>query len=215
MQLYGRGIRRRAAPMLGDSRRLQLAYSLVLSLPGTPVLRYGDEIGMGEDLRLKERNAIRTPMQWSARRNAGFSTAERLVRPVVARGPYGFDRVNVEEQQRQNDSLLRWTMRMIQLRKQCPEIGWGEWRLVPAGSSSVLALEHRGRGNAVVCVHNLAPDVRDATLRIGGGTLVDLRHPEELPSDGSGTHHVALDPYGYRWFRRGEISQALARDRER
>src|SRR5205085_222567 len=117
----------------GDPRRLQLAYSLVLSLPGTPVLRYGDEIGMGEDLRLKERNAIRTPMQWSARRNAGFSTAERLVRPVVARGPYGFDRVNVEELQR----------------------------------------------------------------------------------DGSGTHHVALDPYGYRWFRRGEISQALARDTER
>ncbi|MFL5928105.1 MAG: alpha-amylase family protein [Gaiellaceae bacterium] len=215
MQLYGRGIRRRAAPMLGDSRRLQLAYSLVLSLPGTPVLRYGDEIGMGEDLRLKERNAIRTPMQWSARRNAGFSTAERLVRPVVARGPYGFDRVNVEEQQRQNDSLLRWTMRMIQLRKQCPEIGWGEWRLVPAGSGSVLALEYTWRGNAIVCVHNLAPHARDARLRVGGGTLVDLRHPEELPSDGSGTHHVALDPYGYRWFRRGEISQALARDRER
>jgi maltose alpha-D-glucosyltransferase / alpha-amylase len=204
MQLYGRGIRRRPASMLGDVRRLQLAYSLVLSLPGTPVLRAGDEIGMGEDLRLKERNAIRTPMQWSTERNGGFSSAKRPVRPVLARGPHGYERVNVEQQQREDDSLLRWTTRMIQLRKQCPEIGWGEWRLIPTRSRSVLALEYRWRGNAIVCVHNLAPEAHDAALRIGGGTLVDLRHRDELPSDGNGVHRVALQPYGYRWFRLGE-----------
>src|SRR6478672_9247124 len=91
MQLYGRGIRRRPAPMLGDQARLRLAYSLVLSLPGTPVLRYGDEIGMGDDLRLKDRAAIRTPMQWSNERNAGFSRAETLARPVISRGAFGYD----------------------------------------------------------------------------------------------------------------------------
>jgi maltose alpha-D-glucosyltransferase/alpha-amylase len=212
MQLYGRGIRRRPAPMLGDARRLRLAYSLVLSLPGTPVLRYGDEIGMGEDLRLKERNAIRTPMQWSAERNAGFSTAKRPVRPVVARGPYGYERVNVEEQQRDDDSLLRWTTRMIRLRKQCPEIGWGEWSVVPSGSQSVLALVYRWRGNAIVCLHNFAADAREATLHVGDGTLVDLQQPGQVTAEPDGSHRVPLDAYGYRWFRFGELSQALARE---
>jgi len=99
MQLYGRGIRRRLAPMLAERTRIELAYSLLLSLPGTPVLRYGDEIGMGDDLALDERAAIRTPMQWSHERNAGFSSAEKLIRPVIERGPYGFASVNVERQQ--------------------------------------------------------------------------------------------------------------------
>src|SRR4029453_17390551 len=120
MQLYGRGIRRRPAPMLGDAKRLQLGYSLVLSLPGTPVLRYGDEIGMGEDLRLRDRTAIRTPMQWSAERNAGFSTADKLIRPVVTHDVYGYEMVNVEQQRRDPSSLLAWTARMIRFRKQCP-----------------------------------------------------------------------------------------------
>ena len=102
MQLYGRGIRRRLAPMLGnDRRRIEMAYALQFSLPGTPVIRYGDEIGMGEDLSLPERNAIRTPMQWSAARNGGFSTATRkqdLRRPVIDDGEYGYEHVNVDDQ---------------------------------------------------------------------------------------------------------------------
>ncbi|HET7146375.1 MAG TPA: alpha-amylase family protein [Gaiellaceae bacterium] len=212
MQLYDRGIRRRPAPMLGDLRRLQLAYSLVLSLPGTPVLRYGDEIGMGEDLRLKERAAIRTPMQWSAEPNGGFSTAGSVVRPVIARGIYGYERVNVEEQQRDPDSLLRWTARMIQLRKQCPEIGWGEWRIVSSRAPSVLALEYRWRGSTIVCVHNLADAPVEARLALGGGTLANLLDAEDVESDASGAHRVTLDAFGYRWFRLGEVSQALARE---
>jgi maltose alpha-D-glucosyltransferase/alpha-amylase len=87
MQLYGRGIRRRLAPMLAEPKRIELAYSLLFSLPGTPVIRYGEEIGMGEDLKLKERYAIRTPMQWSGERNGGFSTAERTIFPVLKDGP--------------------------------------------------------------------------------------------------------------------------------
>jgi len=212
MQLYGRGIRRRPAPMLGDPRRLRLAYSLVLSLPGTPVLHYGDEIGMGEDLRLRERAAVRTPMQWSAERNGGFSTAETLVRPVVARGVYGFEHVNVEQQRRDPSSLLQWTARMIRLRKQCPEIGWGEWRTVPSGSSAILALEYSWRGNVIVCVHNLGDVAREARIRVGGGTLVNLIDDEEVPSGRAGVHRVAMEPYGYRWFRLGAVNQALARE---
>src|SRR4051794_15939269 len=137
MQLYDRGIRRRLAPMLGDRRRLELAYSLMFSLPGTPVLRYGDEIGMGDDLRLKERNAIRTPMQWSSGENGGFSTAKELVRPAIASGPYGFESVNVDDQLRDPSSLLRWMIGMIRIRKQCPEVGDSEWQVLATGNPQV------------------------------------------------------------------------------
>ena len=211
MQLYGRGIRRRAAPMLGDARRLQLAYSLVLSLPGTPVLRYGDEIGMGDDLRLKERAAVRTPMQWSAAPNAGFSTADRLVRPVVSKGLFDYACVNVEQQERDPDSLLRFMIRMIRLRKQCPEIGWGEWRIVPTRTPSVLAVAYDWRGTTIVCVHNLAAEPREVTLSLGSEPLSDLVDVEEITADG-GRHRLALGPYGYRWLRLGALDRALARE---
>src|SRR5579871_3285146 len=116
MQLYGRGIRRRLAPMLGgDRRRIELAYAVQCSLPGTPVLRYGEELGMGDDLSLPERNALRTPMQWSDEPNAGFSNAPegRLVRPVVHGGDFGFTSVNVDAQRADDASLLAWFERML------------------------------------------------------------------------------------------------------
>jgi maltose alpha-D-glucosyltransferase/alpha-amylase len=212
MQLYGRGIRRRPAPMLGDAMRLRLAYSLVLSLPGTPVLHYGDELGMGEDLRLRDRAAVRTPMQWSAERNAGFSDADSLVRPVVSRGPFAYEKVNVEAQQRDPDSLLRWMTGMIRVRKQCPEIGWGDWRIVPTGSRNVLAIAYTWRGNTIVTVHNLAQAPREAKLRLGGGVLANLVDVEEVRATQGGVHRVTLDAYGYRWFRLGATNQALARE---
>ena len=210
MQLYGRGIRRRPAPMLGDLRRLQLAYSIVLSLPGTPVLRYGDEIGMGDDLRLPERGAIRTPMQWSARRNGGFSTAPRPVRPVISRGLFSYEHVNAEEQRRDPDSLLRWKQRMIRLRKQCPEIGWGEWRLLPTRSNATIAIEYSWRGSRIVCLHNLTGQAREAQLQSGRGTLANLIDVEELHAE-DGVHRIALEPYGYRWYREGAIDQTIER----
>ena len=169
MQLYDRGIRRRLAPMLGDRRRLELAYSLMFSLPGTPVLYYGDEIGMGDDLTLPERDSVRTPMQWSSDRNAGFSTADKLVAPVVATGPYGYENVNVERQRRDPDSLLRWMTRLIRLRIECPEIGWGDWKLVATRSPHVLALLYRWRGTAVLCLHNFDEQPHEVTLRARGG----------------------------------------------
>jgi maltose alpha-D-glucosyltransferase / alpha-amylase len=212
-RLYGRGIRRRPAPMFGDRRRLELAYSLVLSFPGTPVLRYGDEIGMGENLRLKERAAIRTPMQWSAEPNGGFTTSEGVVRPLVDSGPYGYDAVNVESQRRDPDSLLRWTTRMLRLRKQCPEIGWGQWQILPPGTSAVLALRYDWRGSTVVCAHNLEPDEREIRLDVGGGRLSDLLDDDDIEVRSGAKHPVRLGPYGYRWLRLGRRNEALSRNR--
>jgi maltose alpha-D-glucosyltransferase/alpha-amylase len=211
MQLYGRGIRRRPAPMLGDPARLRLAHSLVLSLPGTPVLHYGDEIGMGEDLRLADRRAVRTPMQWSAERNAGFSAGDSPVRPLVSRGPFAYETINVEEQQRDPDSLLRWMTGMIRLRKQCPEVGWGDWRIVPTGSRNVLAIAYTWRGNTIVTLHNLAQEAREVKLKLGGGVLTNLGEVEDIRAARDGAHRITLDAYGYRWLRLGDTNQALAR----
>ena len=217
MQLYGRGIRRRLASMLGDRKRIELAYSLLFSLPGTPVLRYGEEIGMGDDLSLVERNAVRTPMQWSAEPNGGFSIAEKCVRPVIEGGPYGYERVNVADQQRDADSLLRWMTRMIRLRTQCPEIGWGDCRVVPVRAHGVVATEHRWRGTTVVCAHNLRAQPTEIRLELADATreaLVDLMDDDESTPDDRGAHRLALDAYGYRWYRLGTRNSALRRRRQ-
>src|SRR3984885_3949591 len=126
MQLYNRGIRRRLAPMLeGDRRRLELAYSLMMTLPGTPVIRYGDEIGMGDNLKLPERNCARTPMQWSTEPNAGFTKSDKPIMPVISSGAYGFEHVNAAAQRRDPDSLLNWMECIIGMRKEVAVIGWG------------------------------------------------------------------------------------------
>ena len=217
MQLYDRGIRRRLAGMLGERARMELAYSLLFALPGTPVLRYGDEIGMGEDLGLKEREAVRTPMQWSHERNAGFSTAETIVKPVIEEGPYGCQHVNVEAQRRDPGSLLNWMVGMIRLRKECPEIGWGAWTALPAGSPSLLALCYEWRGNAVVVIHNFSEHALEARFKLeveGGDHLTSLLSDEELHADEGGRHRVALPAYGYRWYRVGGFGYALRAKRD-
>lgn len=216
MQLYGRGLRRRLAPMLGNRAQIELAYSLLLSLPGTPVIRYGDEIGMGEDLSQPERESVRTPMQWSSGRNAGFSTADRLVRPLVPDGPYGPAHVNVEKQRRDPTSLFRWTTRMLWTRKEAPEIGWGRWSILPA-APGVLAMLYEWRGTEVLVVHNLAGEPREVALRLPGdgvrGRLVNLLAPDEIrPLEGR--YPLSVEAYGYRWFRVGEPDPGLDRGTE-
>ncbi len=215
MQLYGRGIRRRLAPMLGDRRIIELAKSLLLSLPGTPVLRYGDEIGMGDNLRLKERMAIRTPMQWTDQPHAGFTSGERPVVPPVRRGLYAYETVNVENQRRDPDSLLRWMIRMIRLRKECPEIGWGDWKIVRTNRPQVLAMLYQWRNTRLLCVHNLAQAPCEVRLKIDadrGNRLSSLIDQDEAVADPRGVHHLELEPYGYRWYRVGGLGYGLDRD---
>lgn len=217
MRLYERGIRRRLAPMLGDPRQIRLAHSLLFSLPGTPVIRYGDEIGMGDDLSLPERAAVRTPMQWSDQPQAGFSKARETIHPVIGQGPYSFERVNVENQRSEPDSLLSWTGRMIRLRKECPEVGWGDWEILPTGSSHVLALCYEWRDNALLTLHNFAGERQEVSLQwspAGGGRLANLLMPEQLEADQGGVCRMSLEPYGYRWYRADGLDRFLRRDKD-
>jgi maltose alpha-D-glucosyltransferase/alpha-amylase len=215
MQLYDRGIRRRLPPMLGnDRRRIELAYSLCFSLPGTPVLRYGEEIAMGDDLSQPERESVRTAMQWSDEPGGGGSTAppEAMQRPVISEGEYGYRQVNVAAQQRDSSSLLHWMVRLIRVRKQCPEIGWGEWKILPAADPAIFAHRCDWRGSTVVMVHNLAD--RDAAVRLelgddaGGEPLVELLGDQPY-SLVDGNREIRLEPYGYRWFRLGGLGRLI------
>ncbi|QDV39631.1 alpha-amylase family protein [Tautonia plasticadhaerens] len=208
MRIFGRGIRRRLAPMLGgDRRRLELAFSLLLTLQGTPVIAYGDEIGMGDDLSLEGRDAVRTPMQWHDAPNAGFSDApaDRLIRPVIDSGPFAYDRVNVAAQQADPDSLLNWMKRAIAARRACPELGRGQDRVLPADRPSVLAHLVDWKGSRLVAVHNLGGEPCTATVEMEGhGTdgLERVFGPAEEEAVGSG-HRFRLDAFGYGWFRAG------------
>jgi maltose alpha-D-glucosyltransferase/alpha-amylase len=215
MQLYDRGIRRRLAPMLdGDRRRLELAYSLLFSLPGTPVVRYGDEIGMGENLKLKERNAVRTPMQWSTEPNAGFTRAKKPFLPVIAHGPYGYHQVNAATQKTDPDSLLNWIERIIRARKEAPELGWGDFEVLETGHRSVLAMRYNWRNNSIVTLHNFADEAIEVKLHVGdmpGRQLRSILKAEDSEADAQGRHHVMLEPYGYRWYRVGGLGYLLDR----
>jgi maltose alpha-D-glucosyltransferase/alpha-amylase len=218
MQLYDRGIRRRLAPMLGsDRRRLEFAYSLLLTLPGTPVIRYGDEIGMGDDLRLPERNCARTPMQWSTEPNGGFTSARKPVVPVITGGAYGFEHVNVAAQRRDPDSLLNWMERAFRMRKEVPEIGWGDFVVLPQPERAVLVMRYEWRGNAVVFVHNFRADPLEVkldskALGMDGEVLVNMLSDDHNSADAKGRHCMLLEPYGYRWFRVGRLDYLLKRE---
>jgi maltose alpha-D-glucosyltransferase / alpha-amylase len=215
MQLYNRGIRRRLAPMLqGDRRRLELAYSLMMGLPGTPVLRYGDEIGMGENLRLPERNCARTPMQWSAEPQGGFTKSEKPILPVISGGAYGFEHVNVAQQRRDPDSLMNWMERMIRMRKEAPEVGWGEFTVLQTRMPEVLAIRYDWRNNSVVVAHNLSAEPREVLLDVGvedSRCLVNLLSRENSDADAAEKYRLLLEPYGYRWFRVGGLDYILKR----
>jgi maltose alpha-D-glucosyltransferase / alpha-amylase len=213
MQLYDRGIRRRLAPMLGnDRRRLELAYSLLFSLPGTPMIQYGDEIGMGEDLSLNEREATRTPMQWTDEPHGGFTCASKSVLPVVDGGIFGYQKVNVNAQRRDSNSFMNWVTRLIRVRKECTAIAWGECEVLDCDASSVLVLVYRFRKAAMVSLHNFSDAAQTVHLKLnepGGERLVDLLGGEHSKAGNGGRHEIALDGYGYRWFRLGTADETL------
>lgn len=210
MQLYDRGLRRRLASMLGGRKQIELAYSLMFSLPGTPVIRYGDEIGMGENLALKEREAVRTPMQWSAEPGAGFSRAERLVHPIINEGYYSYKHTNVEDQRRDPGSLLNWMTSLIRLRKQCPEIGIADWEILPAKENHLLVMRYVGKNKSLLIVHNFSEhptELKITARQTGDPVLVDLVNNYQSNA-GNGKHIISLDAYGYRWFQLGSLSQS-------
>jgi maltose alpha-D-glucosyltransferase/alpha-amylase len=206
MQIYGRGIRRRLAPMLkADRRRIELMNSVMFTLPGTPVLRYGEEIGMGDDLSLPQRDAIRTPMQWSAEPNAGFSRAERLFRPVISEGEYRYERINAASQRLEQESLLNWMERTIRTRKECPEFGWGSVRFLETGNPTVLAHSCEWQGRTVIAVHNFSRATATVTLDLPDDTEevqhIYGRHLHQALHGSAKRTVVDLDGYDYRWLR--------------
>ena len=217
MQLYDRGIRRRLAPMLkGDRRRLELAYSLMFTLPGTPVIRYGDEIAMGDDLELPERNCARTPMQWSNDPQGGFSSADKTFLPVISDGAYGYPTTNVAEQRRDPGSFLNWMERIIRMRQETPEIGWGDFEIIDTREPGVLAMRYVWRGNAVLLLHNFNAEGRTVKFRskVQEGEpdcLVNLLSDDHSDVGKDGRHRVTLEPYGYRWYRVGALDYVLKR----
>ncbi|MBA9005820.1 alpha-amylase family protein [Thermomonospora cellulosilytica] len=207
MRLYGRGLRRRLPPTLGgDLERLKMVYSLLFSLPGTPVLFYGEEIGMGEDPEAEGRQAVRTPMQWRPGRGAGFSEAEPSRFPArVVQGRYGPDHVSVAAQRRDPGSLLSWIRMLIERYRENPELAWGDFTVLDTGSESVLAHRCTYEGGTVVALHNFSADAVEVGLVLDGfdssWSLTDLlgEGTTEIAPDGRAV--IGLDGHGCRWLR--------------
>jgi maltose alpha-D-glucosyltransferase/alpha-amylase len=182
----------------GDRRRIELAFALMLALPGTPVLFYGDEIGMGDDLSLPERNSVRTPMQWSSATHAGFSTASRseLTMPVISRGRYGYRQVNVADQYRDSTSLLHFVRRAVRAHRELGELG-GDWEQVKLRRREVFALRYELNGRQLLVVHNLGEEPLQVRGLHADG-LADAFANRVYPEAGQA---VELDGYGFRWLR--------------
>jgi trehalose synthase len=209
MQVYDRGLRRRLPSMLGgDERRMRMVYSLAFSLPGTPVLFYGEEIGMAENLDVEGRFAVRTPMQWTRDANGGFSTAakRRLPRPLPD-GLYGPDRVNAADQRHDHESFWWFIRDLIYTYRQQPEIGWSVPELLKQPNPAVLAHVCReASGWAMVALHNFGADSALVPVQLdevpAGSVLIDLLDGRsEHPLDAQGRVEMELGPYGYRWLR--------------
>lgn len=200
------GIRRRLAPLLENGRRrIELLHALLFSLPGSPFLYYGDEIGMGDNIYLGDRDGVRTPMQWSVDRNAGFSRADfaRLYFPPIMDAVYGYQSVNVEAQQRYDTSLLNWTRVMIQLRKQHPVFGRGSLRLIKPQNRKIFCFVRSSAVETILCVFNLsqyAQPVELALQEFEGRIPVEMMGKTEFPAIGAQDYQLALAPRGFYWF---------------
>jgi maltose alpha-D-glucosyltransferase / alpha-amylase len=161
---------------------------------------------MGDNLKLPERNCARTPMQWSTEPNAGFTKSDKPVMPVISAGPYGFEHVNVAAQRRDPNSLMNWMERIIRMRKETPEIGWGDFSFISAQATDILIMRYEWRDNSVIIVHNFSPFPREVSFSVGTGpkqacSLINLLSDDHSqPIDGN-RHRILLEPYGYRWYR--------------
>ena len=200
----------------GNQAAIRMVYSLVFALPGTPVLFYGEEIGMGENLDIEGRLSVRSPMQWSDERHGGFSTVEdagALCRPVVADGAYRPEQINVAHQRREEGSLLNWFEKLIRRRRECPEIAFGSLTLLDVEAAGVLAHRCDFDGSTIVAVHDLRGEAATVTITVDGvddaEALVDLFSAESLALE-AGSTRLDLPPYAYRRFRVRRRGRRLA-----
>jgi maltose alpha-D-glucosyltransferase/alpha-amylase len=210
------GIRRRLAPLLdNDRRKIELLTSLLFTLPGSPILYYGDEIGMGDNISLGDRNGVRTPMQWTGDRNAGFSRADpaRLYLPLILDPVYGYQAINVEAQQRTPSSLLNWMKHIIAVRKKTRVFGRGTLQFLRPANESVLAHVRAHEGEVVLAVHNLSGAAQPVELDLrpwAGHTPVEMLGDSRFPVIRQQPYFLSLAPYGYYWFRlQPPVSEAL------
>jgi maltose alpha-D-glucosyltransferase/alpha-amylase len=201
------GIRRRLAPLMDNGRRqIELLNSLLFTLPGTPVLYYGDEIGMGDNIYLGDRDGVRTPMQWSSDRNAGFSRADsaRLYSPLISDPPYGYQSINVEAQLRTQTSLLRWMKRMIAVRQKYPVFGRGDTTFLHPANQKVLAYVRQYEGQTMLCINNLSRYAQPVELDLSaynGMVPVELIGDNPFPRIGELPYFITLGPHSFYWFR--------------
>jgi len=201
------GIARRLTPLLdNDRRKIELLNSLVFTLPGSPIIYYGDEIGMGDNIHLGDRNGVRTPMQWTADRNGGFSKADpsKLYLPVISDSVYGFQAINVESQRQSQHSLLHWMKRRIAGRKQHPAFGRGTLAFLRPRNDKVFAYIREYRGDTLLLVHNLADTAQAVELDLAqfeGTAPIELFGNSRFPTIGKHPYALSLTPYGYYWFK--------------
>ncbi|MCY1010058.1 maltose alpha-D-glucosyltransferase [Nannocystis pusilla] len=200
------GIRRRLAPLMDNGRRqIELMSALLMAMPGTPIIYYGDELGMGDNIFLGDRNGVRTPMQWSADRNAGFSRADSaaLFAPVLVDPPYSFSDINVDAQERTGTSLLRWMRRLVRVRRRFQAFGGGSFEALYPENRAVLAFFRRHGDELLLCVHNLSRFAQFAELdlrALDGWTPVELWSDRPFPRIGQLPYLLTMSPHAFFWF---------------
>jgi maltose alpha-D-glucosyltransferase/alpha-amylase len=201
------GIRRRLAPLLDNGRRqIELMTALLMTMPGTPIIYYGDEIGMGDNVFLGDRNGVRTPMQWNGSWNAGFSEADQqaLYFPIIVDPPYGYQGVNVMAEERTQTSLLRWMRRIIKVRQQYKAFGRGRFEMLLPENRKILAFLRRYEGEELLCVNNLSRFVQPVEInlqRFAGRVPVEMIGNVRFPTIGDQPLFLTLGPHNFYWFR--------------
>jgi maltose alpha-D-glucosyltransferase/alpha-amylase len=202
-----RGIRRRLAPMMNnDRRRIELLNGLLMSMPGTPIIYYGDEIGMGDNIYLGDRNGVRTPMQWNGAWNAGFSSAdpERLCAPVISNAVYGHQAVNVDAQERSEHSLLLWMKSLVRLRNSSRVFSRGSIQFLNPPNHRVLAYMRQSAGETILVVNNLSSSAQAVELNVQqytGYVPIEMFGGNLFPRFGNLPYLLTLGPYQFYWFR--------------
>ncbi|HET6243714.1 MAG: alpha-amylase family protein [Bacteroidetes bacterium] len=207
MRIYGHGIRRRLPPMLnGDRKKMELIYSVMFSLPGIPLINYGEEIAMGDDLSQKGRSSVRTIMQWDNLKNSGFSKAPALMleHSLIDFGEFDYKKINVNEQQNNPDSFLNWMQRLISTRKQCPQLGYGQWRVLESDTKSVFSFYCEYEKDRIVLLHNFKGVKCD--IKLDGSVkkfenLIEIFSNRKYPTIETLNAPISIDEYGYRWFK--------------